>query len=95
VGVSNINPLATGPKIIIADEMSLGLAPLVFDAVFEGVEQARRAGVPVLPIEQFIHRALGMANECAILLHGRVEWTGAAGAAGAEVIDRYLGEAAE
>jgi branched-chain amino acid transport system ATP-binding protein len=85
--------LAVNPKVVIADEMSLGLAPLVVDVVFEGLENARRAGIAVLLIEQFIHRALGMADDCVILSRGRVGWSGAASEAGSEVLDRYLGEA--
>jgi branched-chain amino acid transport system ATP-binding protein len=85
--------LAVDPKVVIADEMSLGLAPLVVDAVFHGLERARQAGITVLLIEQFIHRALELADECVILSRGHVGWTGEASAAGPEVLDRYLGEA--
>jgi branched-chain amino acid transport system ATP-binding protein len=86
--------LAVEPKVVIADEMSLGLAPLVVDAVFEGIDRARRSGIAVLLIEQFIHRALEMADHCVILSRGRIAWSGAAAEAGPEVIDSYLGEAA-
>ena len=86
--------LAVEPKLVIADEMSLGLAPLVVDAVFEGLEKARQAGVTVILIEQFIHRALAMADSCVILSRGHVAWSGAAADAGAEVLDSYLGQAA-
>jgi branched-chain amino acid transport system ATP-binding protein len=85
--------LAVAPKLMIADEMSLGLAPIVVDAVFESVERVRREGISVLLIEQFIHRALAMADDCVILSRGRVGWSGPAAEAGAEVLDRYLGEA--
>ena len=50
--------LAVPPKLIIADEMSLGLAPLVVDFVFESIERASKSGVTIVLIEQFIHRAL-------------------------------------
>jgi branched-chain amino acid transport system ATP-binding protein len=85
--------LAVDPKMVIADEMSLGLAPLVVDAVFAGLDRARAAGITVLLIEQFIHRALDLADHCVILSQGRVGWSGTAAAAGPEVLDRYLGEA--
>ncbi len=85
--------LAVDPKVVIADEMSLGLAPLVVDAVFAGLERAREAGITVLLIEQFIHRALSLADQCVILSRGHVGWSGDASAAGPEVLDRYLGEA--
>jgi branched-chain amino acid transport system ATP-binding protein len=84
--------LAVEPKVIIADEMSLGLAPLVVDAVFEGIEKARQSGISVLLIEQFIHRALAMADACLILSRGIVAWSGAASDAGPEVLESYLGE---
>jgi branched-chain amino acid transport system ATP-binding protein len=73
--------------------MSLGLAPLIVDAVFDGLERARQAGITVLLIEQFIHRALALADQCVILSRGEVSWTGLASDAGEEVLDRYLGEA--
>jgi branched-chain amino acid transport system ATP-binding protein len=86
--------LAVGPKLLIADEMSLGLAPLVVDLVFDSLEQVRQTGISVLLIEQFVHRALEMADDCVILSRGRVGWTGRAAEAGPELLDRYLGEAA-
>jgi branched-chain amino acid transport system ATP-binding protein len=86
--------LAVQPKVVIADEMSLGLAPLVVDLVFEGLDKARASGVTVLLIEQFVHRALELADHCVILSRGEVGWHGPASAAGPEILDRYLGEAA-
>jgi branched-chain amino acid transport system ATP-binding protein len=86
--------LAVTPKLIIADEMSLGLAPLVTDAVFAGLEQAKSSGITVVLIEQFVHRALGLADRCVILTRGRVGWSGPASEAHQEVIERYLGEVA-
>jgi branched-chain amino acid transport system ATP-binding protein len=85
--------LAVSPKLVIADEMSLGLAPLIAESVFEGLEEARRAGITIVLSEQFVHRALSMADSCVILTRGRVGWSGKASDAGQEVIDRYLGEA--
>ncbi len=85
--------LAASPKLLIADELSLGLAPLVTESVFEGLEEARRAGITIILSEQFVHRALAMADSCVILTRGRVGWSGPASAAGPEVIDHYLGEA--
>jgi branched-chain amino acid transport system ATP-binding protein len=86
--------LVVDPKLIIADEMSLGLAPLMVDQVFESLQQARDGGITIVLIEQFIHRALEFADNCVILSRGLVGWSGPASAAGQEVLDRYLGEAA-
>ena len=87
--------LAIPPKLIIADEMSLGLAPLVVDFVFENIERASKTGVTIVLIEQFIHRALRLANQCVILKQGSVAWTGPSENARQEVLDRYLGESAD
>jgi branched-chain amino acid transport system ATP-binding protein len=83
--------LAAPPKLLLADEMSLGLAPLIVDLVFESLERARDAGVTVVVIEQFVERALAFANEAVILRHGLVGWTGHARDAGAELLAEYLG----
>jgi branched-chain amino acid transport system ATP-binding protein len=87
--------LCVDPALIVADEMSLGLAPRMVDAVFESLERARNAGITVLLIEQFVHRALGVADECIILNRGTVSWRGPAAAAGDEVLAQYLGEGAQ
>jgi branched-chain amino acid transport system ATP-binding protein len=85
--------LATSPKLIIADEMSLGLAPLVVDLVFDGLVRARSAGVTVIMIEQYVHRALGFADDCLVLQRGEVAWKGSAQEAGGEVLRHYIGDA--
>ena len=61
--------------------------------MFEGLEEAARSGITIVLSEQFVHRALAMADSCTILIRGKVGWTGPADQAGQEVIDRYLGEA--
>jgi branched-chain amino acid transport system ATP-binding protein len=85
--------VAVLPKLIVADELSLGLAPQIVDVVFRSLEETRRSGVTIVLSEQFVHRALSLADTCVILTHGRVGWSGRASDAGPEVIDRYLGEA--
>ena len=83
--------LAASPKLLIADEMSLGLAPRVVDLVFESLQRARDAGVTVLLIEQFVERALGFADQAVVLRHGLVGWQGPAADAGDELLAEYLG----
>ena len=83
--------LAAPPKLLIADEMSLGLAPLMVDLVFQSLERARDEGVTVVLIEQFVERALGFADEAVILRHGLVGWRGRAADAGGELLAEYLG----
>jgi ABC-type branched-subunit amino acid transport system ATPase component len=85
--------LATSPQLLVADELSLGLAPKLVDLVFDSLEQARRAGVTIVLIEQYVHRALAFADDCLILQRGTVAWHGPSGAAAAELLGGYLGEA--
>jgi ABC-type multidrug transport system ATPase subunit len=87
--------LILNPLLVIADEMSLGLAPRMVDTVFAGLAQAREAGVTVLLIEQFVHRALAYADDCVILSRGQAAWNGPATDAKDEVLHRYLGATAE
>jgi ABC-type branched-subunit amino acid transport system ATPase component len=84
--------LATSPTVLVADELSLGLAPLMVDVVFEGLDRARRQGVAVVMTEQYVHRALGFADHCLVLQRGQVSWSGPAEVARREVLSRYLGE---
>jgi len=83
--------LAASPKLLIADEMSLGLAPRIVDLVFESLARARDEGVTVVLIEQFVERALGFADQAVVLRHGLVGWHGAAAEAGDELLVEYLG----
>ena len=83
--------LATAPKLVVADEMSLGLAPKMVDLVFEGLGRARELGVTVIMIEQYVHRALEFADDCLLLQRGSVAWTGPASEAADEVLANYLG----
>jgi len=85
--------LMVSPALIIADEMSLGLAPLMVDTVFESLVRARSMGVAVLMIEQFASRALAFADSAVIMQRGTVAWAGPADAAGDELLHRYLGAA--
>ena len=81
------------PRLVIADEMSLGLAPKLVDVVFESLGRARAMGVSVLMIEQFASRALAFADRCLIMQRGQLTWSGPAAQAGDEVLRHYLGDA--
>ena len=85
--------LASASKLVIADELSLGLAPKMVDLVFDGLASAREAGVTVIMIEQYVHRALAFADECLVLQRGELAWAGPAKSAGKEVLSHYLGDA--
>jgi branched-chain amino acid transport system ATP-binding protein len=80
------------PKLIIADEMSLGLAPKLVEMVFESLARLKSVGVSIVLIEQFVHRALEFADSAVLLSRGHVAWQGASDNAKDEVLARYLGE---
>jgi branched-chain amino acid transport system ATP-binding protein len=83
--------LTRQPRLLIADEISLGLAPLIVEEVFAGLERVIELGVSVILIEQFVHRALAIADHCHVLRRGRLVWSGEASEAGADLVEHYLG----
>ena len=83
--------LTRQPRLLIADEISLGLAPLIVEEVFAGLQRVIELGVSVILIEQFVHRALAIADRCHVLRRGRLVWSGEASEAGTELVEHYLG----
>jgi branched-chain amino acid transport system ATP-binding protein len=64
------------PKVLIADELSLGLAPIVVDELYESLERLREEGTSLLIVEQQIDHALRLCSRVVLLAHGAVTWTG-------------------
>ena len=66
--------LARKPRLLLADELSLGLAPLVVDRLLQAVRQAAdEQGTAVLMVEQHAHKALQYADRAIVMRRGRVE----------------------
>ena len=70
--------LVSRPKIILVDELSLGLAPVVVKRLVPTLEAVVANGVGVLLIEQFAHVALGLAETAYVLEGGRIRYQGPA-----------------
>jgi branched-chain amino acid transport system ATP-binding protein len=68
--------LMSGPRLLMLDEPSLGLAPRVVDQVFATIAELHAAGITVLLVEQNLHRALALAHRGAVLETGRVKLAG-------------------
>jgi branched-chain amino acid transport system ATP-binding protein len=66
------------PKLIMLDEPSLGLAPLMVEAAYKGIEEIHRQGVAVLLVEQDLQLALQFADRGYVLESGRVALEGKA-----------------
>ena len=82
--------LVESPRLLIADELSLGLAPMVVDQVFETLSQIRGAGTALLIVEQQVGHALELCDQAAVLEHGLITWQGPAGEAAAVLESRLF-----
>jgi branched-chain amino acid transport system ATP-binding protein len=70
--------LVSRPSVILVDELSLGLAPLVVKRLVPVLASIAASGVGVLLIEQFAHVALGLADRAYVLQGGRIRYEGTA-----------------
>jgi len=70
--------LVSRPTVLVVDELSLGLAPLVVKRLVPTLGSVAESGVAVLLIEQFAHVALGLANAAYVLEGGRIRYQGTA-----------------
>jgi branched-chain amino acid transport system ATP-binding protein len=68
--------LLSKPKLLILDEPSLGLAPLLVDEVLETIQKINHEGVTILLIEQNVNRALMISTRCYVLELGRIVLSG-------------------
>jgi branched-chain amino acid transport system ATP-binding protein len=85
--------LMTGPRLLMMDEPSLGLAPLLVERVFATIERVRQQGVTVLLVEQNARKALEVADRGYVVEDGRVVASGEAAELreDPDVRDFYLG----
>ena len=82
--------LVESPKVLIADELSLGLAPLIVDEVYDTLGTIRTAGTTLLIVEQHVGPALALCDRAVLLDHGSVTWEGSADDAADVVVERLF-----
>jgi branched-chain amino acid transport system ATP-binding protein len=70
--------LLVNPKLLILDEPSQGLAPLIVRDVFRTVREMRAEGITVLLVEQNVRAAVNVAEQAFVMDDGRIVWSGAA-----------------
>ncbi len=68
--------LVAPPSVLIVDELSFGLAPLIVEAVYERLAEVRETGASLVVIEQHVEHALALADEVVVIGHGTVRWQG-------------------
>jgi branched-chain amino acid transport system ATP-binding protein len=80
------------PRVVLLDEVSMGLAPKVVDEIFDFLRQLAATGVAMLLIEQYVNRALDIADQVVLLDRGQVARAGpASGMERAALLRGYLG----
>jgi branched-chain amino acid transport system ATP-binding protein len=83
--------IGTEPKVLLLDELSMGLAPLVVSELYDVVKRIAADDVSILVVEQFAHEVLGVADVAAIILHGKVQFEGSPPDVADALQDAYLG----
>jgi branched-chain amino acid transport system ATP-binding protein len=85
--------VATDPAVLLLDEISMGLAPLIVTQLYEHVGRLAEQGIAILLVEQFVNTAMSMADLVGVMGHGRIDRVGE----GVDVVDdvsaAYLGAA--
>ena len=86
--------LMSRPRLLLLDEPSLGLAPMLVDKVLDTVSELRSTGVTILLVEQLAHRAVALADRSYVLSKGEVQASGRADelASAINLESAYLGE---
>jgi branched-chain amino acid transport system ATP-binding protein len=87
--------MATNPKVLLLDELSMGLAPLIVEELYEVVKRIAAEDVSILIVEQFAHEVLGVTDVAAIMLHGRIQLVGQPHDVAEALQAAYLGGAVE
>ncbi|MBV9284500.1 MAG: ATP-binding cassette domain-containing protein [Acidimicrobiia bacterium] len=83
--------VATNPKLLLLDEISLGLAPRIVAGLYEHVAQLKEQGMAILLVEQFVQTALSVADFAAVMTQGRIYRMGETGDITDAVSAAYMG----
>jgi branched-chain amino acid transport system ATP-binding protein len=83
--------LATNPAVLLIDELSMGLAPLIVEELYDHVRRIAASGLSILIVEQFAHEILGVADLAGIMLHGNIVETGTPTQIADDLTSAYLG----
>ena len=87
--------ITTNPALLLLDELSMGLAPLIVEELYDAVRRIAREGVSILVVEQFAKTVLGVADLAAIIVGGVVRLSGTPAEVEAGLQAAYFGEEAD
>jgi ABC-type branched-subunit amino acid transport system ATPase component len=89
--------LMARPKLIVFDEISLGLAPVIIDRLYEALQVLAKAGLTMLLVEQDVERSLELADSANVISHGRIALSGPAAElrSNPKLRELYVGHGAE
>jgi len=80
------------PKVVLLDEVSMGLAPIIVDEIFASLKALADAGVALLLVEQYVNRALALADRVYLLNQGEISFSGTPAELNEdELTSRYMG----
>jgi branched-chain amino acid transport system ATP-binding protein len=85
--------LITDPAVLLLDELSMGLAPIVVQQLYEIVAQVASEGISILVVEQFAQAVLGIADRAAVMVNGEITRVGTPAELQSELSQAYLGGA--
>jgi branched-chain amino acid transport system ATP-binding protein len=83
------------PQLVLFDELSMGLAPLVVEELYAFVGELANEGITIIVVEQFVTTVLSLATEAAIILHGKVHAMGTPEEMASAALDAYLATGAK
>ncbi|MBV9380934.1 MAG: ABC transporter ATP-binding protein [Streptosporangiaceae bacterium] len=92
--LSLVRAYLSSPTLVLVDEASMGLAPVVVDKIFEFLRQVAASGTALLIVEQYVNRALALADTVYVLNKGRMVFTGKPGEITDDLFAHYVGAGA-
>ena len=85
--------IVTDPSLLLVDELSMGLAPLIVKDLYDVLGQLASEGMAILMVEQFAKTALAIADFAALMVHGEIVAVGQPADLDDAVAEAYLGSA--
>jgi branched-chain amino acid transport system ATP-binding protein len=92
--LSLVRAYLTSPRLVLVDEASMGLAPVVVDKIFTFLAEIAASGTALLLVEQYVSRALALASHVYLLSKGGVVFSGKPADIADDIFVHYLGTAA-